>query len=411
MLSRSAPGFTLVEVLVALALLVVVSVGVVQLFAIAIEAGRAARDRTVAVSLATGKMEQLRSLEWRFELDAAGALARRTDTTSNLSADPIVAGGPGLSESPTGTLDASMPPYVGLSRSARSMGRNRRIDTRRCCLRPPLGGSPPAWPIGSRGRPSGARHDRSAGALASAIRSPRMERRRRPAGDHHDEEGEVRAGPAALETREAGFTLAEMLVATAIVSTAFVVLFQLAASGSGSRAHSRMPPTCAQRLRVAADMIQRDLLMAGAGLVHGADAGPLANYLPAVLPLRTGARKPDPELSFFDDRVTILYVEAGAAVAPLAANMATVTSDVPIGRPPLDVPRAGLCGFEDGTRSLIVDTSGVGLGFDLFSVSGTSAGLAHGAPDPPCPTPILSPAPAWCRSGSASTISTLPPGD
>jgi prepilin-type N-terminal cleavage/methylation domain-containing protein len=109
---RSGSGFTLVEVIVALALLVVVTVGVVRLFAVAIEAGRAARDRTMAVALATGKIEQLRSLEWRLELDSAGVLAPRTDTSSNLSLDGVSPGGPGLSESPAGTLDTNMPPYV-----------------------------------------------------------------------------------------------------------------------------------------------------------------------------------------------------------------------------------------------------------------------------------------------------------
>jgi prepilin-type N-terminal cleavage/methylation domain-containing protein len=183
-------------------------------------------------------------------------------------------------------------------------------------------------------------------------------------------------------TRDAGFSLIEMLVATAILASAFVVLFQLAANGQRV---ARAQPDAAdlrQRLRVAADMIQRDLLMAGAGLVHGADAGPLVNYLPAVLPMRTGARKADPELSFFDDRVSILYVEAGAASAPLTFNMPTSASDVPVDGSARGCPSAGLCGFEDGTRSLIVDMSGPGLGFDVFSVTGTAAGLAHGPPDP-----------------------------
>jgi prepilin-type N-terminal cleavage/methylation domain-containing protein len=110
--ARSSSGFTLVEVLVALALLVVISVGVVQLFAVALTAGRVTRDRTVAVSLATGKMEQLRSLAWGFELNEAGALVARTDVSSDLSVDPPAAGGPGLSESPAGTLDHDTPRYV-----------------------------------------------------------------------------------------------------------------------------------------------------------------------------------------------------------------------------------------------------------------------------------------------------------
>src|SRR3954469_18448013 len=110
--SRLSSGFTLVEVVVALALLVVVAVGVVRLFAVALNAGRAARDRTLAVALATGKIEQLRSLEWRFELDPSAVLTPYTDTSSNLSLDLITAGGPGLTESPAGTLDTNTPPYV-----------------------------------------------------------------------------------------------------------------------------------------------------------------------------------------------------------------------------------------------------------------------------------------------------------
>jgi prepilin-type N-terminal cleavage/methylation domain-containing protein len=109
---RLSSGFTLVEVVVALALLVVVTVGVVRLFAVALNAGRAARDRTLAVALATGKIEQLRSLEWRFELDASAVLTPHTDTSSNLSLESVSPGGPGLAESPAGTLDTNMPPYV-----------------------------------------------------------------------------------------------------------------------------------------------------------------------------------------------------------------------------------------------------------------------------------------------------------
>jgi prepilin-type N-terminal cleavage/methylation domain-containing protein len=182
--------------------------------------------------------------------------------------------------------------------------------------------------------------------------------------------------------REDGFSLIEMLVAAAILASAFVLLFQFVASGQRV---ARAQPDAAdlrQRLRVAADMIQRDLLIAGAGLVQGEAAGPLVNYLPAVLPMRTGAKKADPELSFFDDRISIIYAEATAPSAPLTSSMATPAADVPIDASARGCPSAGLCGFEDGTRSLIVDATGLGLGFDLFSVTGTSAGLAHGPPDP-----------------------------
>ncbi len=189
-----------------------------------------------------------------------------------------------------------------------------------------------------------------------------------------------RAGRSA---RQEGFTLLETLLATAIILCAFAVLFQLAAAGQRI---TRAQPEAAdlqQRVRVAADMIQRDLVMAGAGLAHGADAGPLVNFLPPILPQRTGARHPDPEVSFFDDRISILYVEGGDVAPPLVANMAGSAGDVPVDVTAPGCPGAGLCGFQIGTRSLVFDAAGLGRGFDVFSATGITSGLAHGAPDPP----------------------------
>jgi hypothetical protein len=110
-MARSA-GTTLVEVLVALALLVAISIGVAQLFGVAIASGRASFDRTMAVVLAAGKMEELRALEWRYEAGPSSALTARTDLSTDLSVQPSAAGGPGLADSPPGTLDANTPPYV-----------------------------------------------------------------------------------------------------------------------------------------------------------------------------------------------------------------------------------------------------------------------------------------------------------
>ncbi len=105
-------GTTLVEVLVAVPLLVALSIGIAHLFGVAIAAGRTSFDRTMAVALAAGKMEELRSLEWRYEVGPSSVLAARTDLSTDLSIQPIGAGGPGLADSPPGTLDASTPPYV-----------------------------------------------------------------------------------------------------------------------------------------------------------------------------------------------------------------------------------------------------------------------------------------------------------
>ena len=109
---RASAGFTLIEVLIATALLVAMAVGVAQLLGIGVAAGRAARFHTSTAILAAGKLEQLRSLPWSFDPGLAASMIPRSDFSANLSIDPPADGGPGLAPSPPGTLTANVPPFV-----------------------------------------------------------------------------------------------------------------------------------------------------------------------------------------------------------------------------------------------------------------------------------------------------------
>jgi prepilin-type N-terminal cleavage/methylation domain-containing protein len=109
---HAASGFTLIEVLIAMALLVSVAVGVAHMIGIGTNAGRAAREQTSATILAGAKLEQLRSLAWAYDPDVTPNPIPRSDLSANVSVDPPGDGGPGLSSSPPGTLAANMPPYV-----------------------------------------------------------------------------------------------------------------------------------------------------------------------------------------------------------------------------------------------------------------------------------------------------------
>ena len=93
-------GFTLIEVLLAMTLLVIGVSTLASLAAIATRANTAARTTTRASLLATQKMEQLRALTWGY--DAAGRPI--ADTTTDLTAFPPGGGGVGLSVSPAGAL-------------------------------------------------------------------------------------------------------------------------------------------------------------------------------------------------------------------------------------------------------------------------------------------------------------------
>ena len=95
-------GFSLVEVVVAMAILTTVSLGVAQLFAASTNANRVAHDRTTTTAMAEQKMEQLRSLDWGFDLQGQGLPV--TDTTTNLAVYPHRDNGSGLNPSPNDTL-------------------------------------------------------------------------------------------------------------------------------------------------------------------------------------------------------------------------------------------------------------------------------------------------------------------
>jgi len=108
-----APGFTLIEVLIAIGLFVVIALGIAQLSATATRAARATRERTMAAILAAGKLDELRALDWTYEPPLAGDPPRpRTDLATNLSRSDLARDGPGLASSPPGTLEANVPLYV-----------------------------------------------------------------------------------------------------------------------------------------------------------------------------------------------------------------------------------------------------------------------------------------------------------
>ncbi len=108
---KGRAGFTLIEVVIALGLMVTLSIGVAQLFAMAVRAGIAAREQTSTTILAAAKLEQLRSLTWAY--DASSPTPQpRSDSTANLSLDVPDDSGMGLMPSPAGTLTSNIPPYV-----------------------------------------------------------------------------------------------------------------------------------------------------------------------------------------------------------------------------------------------------------------------------------------------------------
>jgi len=102
-------GFSIVEVLVAAAILTTGLIAVAQLFVMSTNANAAARRVTTTAVLAQQKIEQLRGLTWGFD-DFGLPIS---DFSSNIAVSPPTSiGGVGLQPSPGDSLTTSTPGYV-----------------------------------------------------------------------------------------------------------------------------------------------------------------------------------------------------------------------------------------------------------------------------------------------------------
>lgn len=123
----SVKGFSLVEVLVAMALVASTAVGLAELFSLASRVTQASRIDTGATFAAEAKMAELRALPWAY--DAAGAGTRVSDA--------------GLAWSPAASLTANVDGFVDYVDAAGRGGlaRPQGVYLRRWSIQP-LPGDP-----------------------------------------------------------------------------------------------------------------------------------------------------------------------------------------------------------------------------------------------------------------------------
>jgi hypothetical protein len=184
---------------------------------------------------------------------------------------------------------------------------------------------------------------------------------------------------ASSTPRDAGFTLAETLVATMLLLAVTGAILSLAHPQTTAALTQPAAIDVLQRARAASEVLLRDIAGAGAGLDAGPGLGPLALYFAPVIPRRFG-----PNADAFDvalaDAITIVSVSDTASQTFLAADLAAGAPQAMIGAAAGCPVGTQACGITQGDELLVFDRAGQ---FDMLTVLGVSPGAADVRPHVP----------------------------
>ena len=166
-----------------------------------------------------------------------------------------------------------------------------------------------------------------------------------------------------------GFSLIEVIIAMGIVLAVTAGIFALMNPAHGVFRTVPEAIDVQQRLRVSADAITRDLIMAGAGG---------GKYFAPVLPRRRGPLQADAADAFHDNRISILYIPASAQETGL--RFATDSQNVVYLNPQAGCPASRpLCGFETNMLAVIFDETGAHDTFRVDAIQNDPPALVRAA--------------------------------
>lgn len=186
----------------------------------------------------------------------------------------------------------------------------------------------------------------------------------------------MQAPNARARSGERGFTLVELTLSTFIMLVVTAAVFGLVDPAQGIYRAQPEVSDMQQRLRVASNALQQDLMMAGAGTYLGGSGGSLLNIFAPVMPLRMGTIDSDIDAGVFyrRDAVTIMYVPQTASQCTIRDLMPASSAELKVNRQPGCPEGDDLCGFKKGMRVVIFDDTG---SFDPFTITNVQESALH----------------------------------
>src|SRR4249920_3502951 len=176
-------------------------------------------------------------------------------------------------------------------------------------------------------------------------------------------------------SREAGYTIIELLVSTAIMVTVTGAIFSLMNPAQGNAQTQPEVADMQQRMRIGNETLFKELVMSGAGPYQGPVTGSLMNFFAPIISRRIGRVNPDPATIFRSDAITLSYIPNSYSQTTISASMPTPSAELKVTDQPNCPADAGnLCGFQEGMDVIIFDTSG---NFDLFTITQVQDAAAH----------------------------------
>jgi len=176
---------------------------------------------------------------------------------------------------------------------------------------------------------------------------------------------------------EAGFSLVEMLVSTAVMVVVTAAIFDLLNPSHGAYRTQPEVSDMQQRLRVGIDALERDLMMAGAGTYTGSAQGALANFFAPIVPYSVGTlvNEGSPDAPS-PTAITIMYVPPTPAQTTLSSPMPNESAELKVNEQPgcPEDTSESLCGFAEGMRVLIFDERGA---YDVFTITQVQDAALH----------------------------------
>ncbi len=173
---------------------------------------------------------------------------------------------------------------------------------------------------------------------------------------------------------ERGFSLLETLVSVSLMMVVTAAIFGVMHPSQGTFQAQPETADVQQRLRVAADVLSKELIMAGGGSYLGQVAGSLSYFFAPVLPYRQGLRNDDPPGTFKTDTITLIYVKPGGGQTTIAQPMPAQSSELKVTAEPGCPVGDALCGFEPGMTVLIFDETG---SYDTFTITAVQTPALH----------------------------------